>query len=177
MFILAYINVLPIYYIVGLLLIMLIVIPAVKLSGVQWKMKKSIFFTFVAYSAIFAFLFCGPFVGVTEQREYLMTWNVEDDLDDELNQSKVILNYVDFPNHGIYEYSNELASYLKKNGKPEVKVLFEVTLDYGVVRGYHEVKIDELESWNSLVGHGGAFDSWDYVNSDRTPENSPSPWD
>ena len=95
-----------------------------------------------------------------------MRWEINPDPSDRIRESEVILSFVDFPGHYIGEYSDELAAYLRDKGNPEVKVVFEVTSDYGKVRGVHEAEIAGLHDWKS---------EWGYAGSSGSP--SKSPWD
>jgi len=58
------------------------------------------------------------------------------------------------------------AGFIKRNEGIKVKVVFEVTLDYGKVRGFHETEIAGLKTWQWIDGSGG---------SSGLPERSP--WD
>lgn len=46
------------------------------------------------------------------------------------------------PTHYDFEYSNELAAYLKASGKTKVPITYSVTYDFFKVRGYHIDAID-----------------------------------
>ena len=100
----------------------------------------------------------GPFIDQKETREYMMTWEIKPGPTNGMKQSEIVLSFVDFPGHCIGEYSNELAAYLREKGEQPVKVVFEVTSDYGKVRGFHETEIAGLHQWESEWGYAGS--SW-----------------
>jgi hypothetical protein len=83
-----------------------------------------------------------------------------------MQESEVVLTFVDFPGHHIGKYSDELAQYLREKGEEKVKVVFEVSSDYGKVRGVHETDIGGLRHWRSESG---------YATSSGSPKESP--WD
>ena len=76
-----------------------------------------------------------------------MTWEIEPTRTNGINEPKVVLSFVEFPGYFIGGYSDEIAAHLRKNGEEKVKVIFEITSDYGKIRGYHETEIAGLESW------------------------------
>ena len=61
-------------------------------------------------------------------------------------------------------FPNELAAYLSDKGEQPVKVVFEVTSDYGKVRGFLETEIAGLHEWES---------EWRYSGSSGSPRKSP----
>jgi hypothetical protein len=95
-----------------------------------------------------------------------MTWEIKPPPSDGMKEPEVVLSFVDFPDHYIGEFSDELAEHLRANGKEQVKVVFEIKSDYGKVRGFSETEIAGLKSWCSEGGYAG---------SRGAP--SESPWD
>jgi hypothetical protein len=81
-----------------------------------------------------------------------MVWNVKG-LENESKESEIVLQFVDYPQHQIGIYSNELAAYLKSTGTTDVQVTLEVTSDLGCMRGFHQKKIGSLLKWKSLGGY------------------------
>ena len=96
----------------------------------------------------------------------MMTCEIEPRPSKGMKQSEIVLTFVDFPGHYIGEYSDELAAHLRDKAGLAVKVVFEVTSDYGKVRGFHETEIGGLSDWES---------EWGYAGSTGSPKRSP--WD
>lgn len=80
-----------------------------------------------------------------------MTWEIKPSPSNGTKQSEIVLSFADFPGHYIGEYSDELAAHLRDKGAQPVKVVFEVTSDYGKVRGFHETEIAGLHDWESTM--------------------------
>ena len=77
----------------------------------------------------------------------------------------VVLEFVDFPGNQLHIDSRDLTAYLSVIAAAEVviPVEFEVTRDFGSVRGFRETKIGELEAWDSQGG------SYRIMNDARSP--------
>jgi hypothetical protein len=103
--------------------------------------------------------------GVTSTATYPMTWAYGEPSRDVLDERHVVLQFVDFPNHRVGFFSNELAAYLESLPTQTVPVEFEITRDFGRVRGAHPVRIGLLVRWRSGRGYSG------YSGS-----NDPAPW-
>lgn len=99
------------------------------------------------------------------ERTFNMVWS-DKGLGNEWQESEIVLQFVDYPQHQIGIYSNELAAYLKSNDVQEVQVRFGVTSDFGCVRGFHEERIGALSKWKSAGGYAAVMG--------QTP--APSPW-
>ncbi len=172
MTILAYIDIRPFLFLGGLPVFILLVILVCRLAGV--KLRRT--WVGVIASLVFTGLFTifltgfGPFVSQKESREYRMTWDIQrPPSGSKITQSKVTLTFVDFPTHSIYLYSDELAQHLRTGGPKEVTVVFDVTSDYGKVRGYSEREIAGLKGWQiDPEGQGGAG---------AVGDSEHSPWD
>ena len=163
---LAYIDIRPFLFVIGLpviLLLAILVCWSTKARIANWRVAL---FTTATFAGLFGFFFYGPFIGQTETREHIMTWAIEPTSSNRINEAKVILSFVEFPDYFIGGYSDEIAAHLKKNGKDKVNVIFEITSDYGKFRGYRETEIAGLKSWRWIDGFGG---------SSGSPEKSP--WD
>ena len=116
-----------------------------------------------AWAALFALFLTevGPFVGQRRAVQHRMAWEVRPS--SEGAEPVVELTFINDPSQGIAFVSEELAVHLERRGEAEVEVQFEVTLDYGQVRGYHATSIAELQSWahgNAVGGTRGVGTSW-----------------
>ena len=98
-------------------------------------------------------------------RTFNMVWS-DKGLDNEGSESEIVLQFVDYPQHQIGIYSNELAAYLKSTDVQEVQVRFEVTSDLGCMSGFHQEQIGALSTWQSAGGYAAVIG--------ETTE--PSPW-
>jgi hypothetical protein len=158
---LAYIDVRPFLFMGGLSLftgLCLLVCGFVKADFNKWKVAL---FSALIFTALFALFLTGvgPFVDQKQTREYWMTWEIKPVPSNAMKESEVALSFVDFPGHSIVEYSDELATHLRQRGERKVKVIFEVTSDYGKVRGFHGTEIAGLRDWKSEWGYSGASGS------------------
>ncbi len=165
---LAYIDVRPLLFIGGLSFFIGLALLLCWLAKAKFQKRKVAILSALLFTALFTLFLTsvGPFVDQKETREYMMTWEIKPSPSTGMKESEVVLSFVDFPGHYIGEYSDELAAYLRENGEPDVKVLFEVTSDYGKVRGFNETEIAGLRSWKS---------EWSYAGSSGSP--SKSPWE
>lgn len=164
--ILAYIDIRPFLFVIGLPVVILLAILVcwiVKARISKWRVAL---FTTATFAGLFGFFLYGPFINQTETREHIMTWAIEPTPLNRINEPKVILSFVEFPDYFIGGYSDEIAAHLKKNGEDKVNVIFEITSDYGKVRGYSATEIAGLKNWRWIDGFGGSRGS---------PERSP--WD
>ena len=163
---LAYFDLRPFLFVIGLPVVILLAILVcwiVKARIAKWRVAL---FTTATFAGLFGFFLYGPFIGQTETREHIMTWAIEPTPSNRINETKVILYFVEFPDYFIGGYSDEIAAHLRKNGENKVNVIFEITSDYGNVRGYSATEIAGLKSWRWINGFGG---------SSGSPERSP--WD
>lgn len=161
---LAYIDGRPFLFVLGLPLFILLAVIGCRITKARFRKSTVAFVAGIAFTALFAFFLYGPFIGQTETREYMMTWRIEPSPSNGMKEAEVVLSFVDFRGHYIGEYSNELADHLKAKGEKEVKVVFEVTSDYGKIRGFNETEIAGLKTWRS---------EWGYAGSSGSPEKSP----
>jgi hypothetical protein len=103
---------------------------------------------FLTFIILFWLFLAGPFVGKTTYRTFPMNWSIETQSVEEstafAGETNVALNFVADPNQGVGYYSSEIADYLRKNGRNPVDVTFEITSDYGKVRGFDAMRIDNL---------------------------------
>lgn len=92
-------------------------------------------------------LVCGPalhqtMTGVTSRSVEPMSWSVV--TDSSTRSERVVLRFRDAPEHFVHVVSEELATYLRHSGASEVSAEFEVIRDYGRVRGFRIVRVDEV---------------------------------
>lgn len=99
------------------------------------------------------------------ERTFNMSWS-DKGLGNESQESEIVLQFVDYPQHQIGIYSNELAAYLKSNAVSEVQVRFNVTSDLGCLRGFHQEEIGALSEYQTAGGYVAVMG--------ETP--APSPW-
>jgi hypothetical protein len=164
--ILAYIDLRPFLFVIGLPVVILLALLGCWIAKARIAKWRVALFTTATFAGLFGFFLYGPFIGQTETREHIMTWAIEPTPSNRINETKVILSFVEFPDYFIGGYSDEIAAHLKKNGENKVNVIFEITSDYGKVRGYSATEIAGLKSWRWINGLGG---------SSGSPEKSP--WD
>ncbi|MDF1849763.1 MAG: hypothetical protein P1U85_02935 [Verrucomicrobiales bacterium] len=165
---LAYIDVRPFLFLVGLPLFIGLALLIGRFAWRKAPKRTVAFFSTLLYTALFTLFLTGfgPFIDQEETREYLMTWELNEGGSDEKRETEVVLSFVDFPGYYIGEYSDDLAIHLREQANREVKVLFEVTSDYGKVRGFNATEIGGLREWKS---------EWGYAGTKGSPEESP--WD
>ena len=168
MTLLGYIDIRPYLFVGGLPLFIGLALLICWLLKAQFKKAKVALIAALIFTGAFTFFLTGfgPYIGQKEIREYEMNWEIKISPKSGRKQSEVVLSYVDYPGHYIGEFSNELATHLLDNDKQPVTVVFEVTSDYGKVRGFHETEIAGLLDWES---------EWGYSGSSGSPEKSP--WD
>jgi len=166
--ILAYIDPRPFLFVIGMPLFIGLTLLGCWLTGKKFRKGKVSLLAALFFTALFAFFLTGigPFVDQKETRQYLMTWEIKPNQASRNNESEVVLSFVDYPGHYVGIYSNEVADHLRHRGEPRVSVLFEITSDYGKVRGTREIEIAGLRDWKSVDGYSAA-----------TGSPARSPWD
>ena len=85
-------------------------------------------------------------------RTFSMTWT-DKGVNNQFKESEIDLEFVDFPGHHQGVYSNEVSNYLYHTSTKTVPVIFEVTSDFGCLRGFNEIQIGELTHWKSIWGY------------------------
>ena len=165
MILLGYIDVRPFLFVGGLPLFIGLSLFICWQTKTKFKKANVALISALLFTGLFTLLWTGigPFIDEKETREYMMTWEIKEDPTNGMKQSEIVLSF-DFPGHFIGEYSNELAAYLSDKGEQPVKVVFEVTSDYGKVRGFLETEIAGLHEWES---------EWRYSGSSGYPRKSP----
>ena len=166
--ILAYVDVRPILFILGVLVLLLGVYIFCRIKKKKDKFRKIFGLSFCAYVGLFTFFLTeiSPFVGQRDTREFIMTWKLVEEENSNYDQPHVRLEYQDFPGHRIGHYSQELLDHLEAQGTNEIEVIFSTVSDYGNVRGYSAEIIAGLREWSS---------EWSYGGTSGSPTSSP--WD
>jgi len=116
----AYIDVRPFIFVGGLPLFIGITLLAVWLLGLKWKKGKVSLISSLIFTGLFTLFLTGigPFVDQKEIREYEMTWSIAQTPSTRgMKEAEVILRFVEFPQHAIGDYSDELAAFLREGGK------------------------------------------------------------
>ncbi len=93
-------------------------------------------------------------VGQEVERTFAMEWENRG-VENEFNEPEIVLRFIDHPAHLFGMYSTELARYLEEAGTDRVRVTFEVTRDYGCLRGYRMTRVGDLTRWRSRWGYAG----------------------
>lgn len=165
---LAFIDLRPLLFVGGLPLFVGLGWLACRVAGTGLKKRQVVLFSAPLYVLLFMLFFTGygPFVDQKAVREHRMTWEVKPPGSGDLKQAEVVLSFVDFPGHFIGEHSDELAAHLRAKGEPQVKVVFELSSDFGKVRSIQVAEVGGLRGWKS---------AWGYVGSSGNAADSP--WD
>ena len=166
--ILAYVDVTPILFILGVLVLLLVVYIFCRIKKKKDKFRKIFGLSFCAYVGLFTFFLTeiGPFVGQRDTREFIMTWKLVEEENSNYDQPHVVLEFKDFPGNRIGHYSQELFDHLNAQGNDEIKAVFSTVSDYGNVRGYSAESIAGLREWSREWSYGGTSGS-----------STSSPWD
>ena len=166
--ILGYVDVRPILFILGVLVLLLVVYIFCRIKKKKDKFGKIFGLSFCAYVGLFTFFLTeiSPFIGQRDTREFIMTWKLVEEENSNYDQPHVRLEYQDFPGHRIGHYSQELLDHLEAQGTNEIEVIFSTVSDYGNVRGYSAESIAGLREWSS---------EWSYGGTSGSPTSSP--WD
>ena len=166
--ILAYVDVRPILFILGVLVLLLVVYIFCRIKKKKGKFRKIFGLIFCVYVGLFTFFLTeiGPFVGQRDTREFIMTWKLGEEEYSSFDQPHVVLEFKDFPGNEIGHYSQKLFDHLNAQGTNEIEVIFSTVSDYGSVRGYSAESIAGLREWSSEFSYGGTSGS-----------PTSSPWD
>jgi len=105
------------------------------------------------------------FTGVKREMAFDMGWSYGENSSSYPDADHIVLRFKSYPNQVVGIYSRNLGKYLETLPSHDVRVIFEVTLDFGKTRGFHEIQIGEVRSWDSVGGYAGA-DGF----------SEPSPW-
>ena len=166
--ILAYVDVRPILFFLGVLVLLLVVYVFCRIKKKKNKFRKIFGLSFSAYVGLFIFFLTeiGPFIGQLDTREFIMTWKLGEEEYSSFDQPHVVLEFKDFPGNKIGHYSQKLFDHLNAQGTNEIEVIFSTVSDYGSVRGYSAESIAGLREWSSEFSYGGTSGS-----------PTSSPWD
>jgi hypothetical protein len=186
---LAYIDTRPLLFVAGWLLVLLLWLGARKIRGYRGPMLLSAVAIHLGYGGLFILLATswGPFVDQKEVRTMPMQWQIREEspteadrismegmagmAEENVSDPQVILQFVSHPNHRLNMFSKDLASHLQALEQDTISVTFEITRDYGRMRGFSTLDIAGLKQWDASrsfyeVSGGGSDES----------ENS-EPWD
>ena len=183
---LAYIDTRPLIFVAGWLLVLLLWLGARKIRGYRGPMLLSAVAIHLGYGGLFILLATGwgPFVDQKEVRTMPMEWQIREEsptaagrisvegmAEENVSDPQVILQFVSHPNHRLNMFSKDLASHLQALEQDTISVTFEITRDYGRMRGFSTLDIAGLKQWDTSqsfyeVSDGGSDES----------ENS-NPWD
>jgi hypothetical protein len=105
------------------------------------------------------------FTGVKREIGFDMTWSYGNPAEHCPQSKHIILRFKCCPNHAVGIYSPDLGDYLETLPSHDVHVVFEITTDFGRMRGFNELQIAGLRSWQTC-------DSYYSVSGD----SEPSPW-
>ena len=186
---LAYIDTRPLIFVAGWLLVLLLWLGARKIRGYRGPMLFSAVAVHLGYGALFILLATGwgPFVDQKEVRTMPMQWQIREEspteggrismpgmtgiAEENASAPQVILQFVSHPNHRLNMFSKDLASHLQALEQDTISVTFEITRDYGRMRGFSTLDIAGLKQW-------GTSQSFYEVSGGGTDESENSdPWD
>lgn len=190
---LAYIDTRPLIFVAGWLLVLLLWLGARKIRGYRGPMLLSAVAIHLGYGGLFILLATGwgPFVDQKEVRTMPMQWQIREEspteadrirmegmagmAEENVSDPQVILQFVSHPNHRLNMFSKDLASHLQTLEQDTISVTFEITRDYGRMRGFSTLDIAGLKQWDTSrsfyeVSGGGSDES---ENSDPWDASSP----
>ena len=186
---LAYIDTRPLIFVAGWLLVLLLWLGARKIRGYRGPMLLSAVAIHLGYGGLFILLATGwgPFVDQKEVRTMPMQWQIREEspteadrismegmagmAEENVSDPQVILQFVSHPNHRLSMFSKDLASHLQALEQDIISVTFEITRDYGRMRGFSTLDIAGLKQWD-------ASRSFYEVSGGRSDESENSdPWD
>ena len=164
---LAYIDTRPLIFVAGWLLILLLWLGARKIRGYRGPMLLSAVAIHLGYGGLFILLATGwgPFVDQKEVRTMPMQWQIREEsptesdrismegmagmAEENVSDPQVILQFVSHPNHRLNMFSKDLASHLQALEQDTISVTFEITRDYGRMRGFSTLDIAGLKQWDA----------------------------
>ena len=158
----AYVSLVPIYLLGNLLLIAV----AAGVAATMRNRHLGVALVAVVFVPSAVYWVAFPFVtGVQRQMAFEMEWSYGEKWESYPDADHIILRFKSHPNHYVGIVSRDLGRYLETFPSGNVRVVFDVTLDFGRTRGFRETQIGELRSWNSLNGYAGVRGN-----------SEPSPW-
>lgn len=151
----AYVNTLPLIFVAGLLPVLYVTCVAWLALPRKYHLTPVLGLAAFGYTLTALFLLAGPFVGRTCTESYSMTWELNDRDTDSFHKPEIVLTFVDFPTAWIGIDDNLIAAHLGVKQERVIPVTFDVTYDYGRVRGYSLIMVDGISTWNSTGQVGG----------------------
>lgn len=161
---LAYIDMRPLIFVAGWLLVLLLWLGAHKMRGYRGPMLRSGVAIHLGYGGLFIILATGwvPFVDQKEVRTMPMQWQIREEsstktdmagvtgiAEENASAQQIILQIVSHPNHRLSMFSKDLASLLQALEEDTIPVTFEITRAYGRMRGFSTLDIAGLKQWDS----------------------------
>ncbi|HCQ84386.1 MAG TPA: hypothetical protein DIV36_07205, partial [Verrucomicrobiales bacterium] len=161
---LAYIDTRPLIFVAGWLLILLLWLGARKIRGYRGPMLLSAVAIHLGYGGLFILLATGwgSFVDQKEVRTMPIQWQIREEgptaagrtgmagiAEENTSDPEVILQFVSHPNHRLNMFSKDLASHLQALEQDTISVTFEITRDYGRMRGFSTLDIAGLKQWDA----------------------------
>ena len=155
---LAYIDMRPLIFVAGWLLVLLLWLGAHKMRGYRGPMLRSRVAIHLGYGGLFIILATGwvPFVDQKEVRTMPMQWQIREEsstktgiAEENASAQQIILQIVSHPNHRLSMFSKDLASLLQALEQDTIPVTFEITRDYGRMRRFSTLDIAGLKQWDS----------------------------
>ncbi|MEQ9453686.1 MAG: hypothetical protein RLN76_03710 [Phycisphaeraceae bacterium] len=136
---LAYVDVRPLFYLAGLLVV--VILPAILILCSQTRLKKPRLITllFLAYTSLFAFLLYGPLIHYQETQTHPMTWEIVDPPTRYTRETQIRLRFVQSPSYQMTHHNTELAQHLLQLDQETVPVTFSVSKAYFFFYGGHSV--------------------------------------
>ncbi|MCE9613960.1 MAG: hypothetical protein K8T26_06755 [Lentisphaerae bacterium] len=163
----AYIDTRPFIYVLAIPTVLLASWIIGRLSSKRWNTAPIFGVLILLFTAAYGFFMYGPYVGYTKMRTYAMTWHIGEPSPQFTNDTHVVLTFQEYPGYHIGYYSKALAEHLSSLNTNAVDVLIEMTMDYGKMRGYHEI---DIGGFTNTMGA-----AWSYGGSHGN--DSPSPWE
>jgi hypothetical protein len=157
----AFFSLVPLYLLGNLLLIAVTVGIAAAIRNRQLGriLLAIVIVPSLAYWAVFPFV-----TDVHRQMGFDMEWSYGKKWESYPDADYIVLRFKSYPNNTVGIVSKDLGKYLRTLPSHDVRVVFDVTLDFGRTRGFNPVQIGELRSWNSLDGDAGVEG-----NSEKSP--------
>lgn len=154
----AYVSMLPFFGCFNLIVIGGVATFALVLAFKSGKWKAAwlavssvVFISVLWWASVFLF------TGVKHQVAHDMTWSYGPNEQGRPGDEHIILRYKKDPRQHVGIISKDLAQYLESRHSPDVRVIFEITTDFGRMRGYRVIQIGERRAWlETGMRYGGA---------------------
>lgn len=165
---LAYIDLRPFLFAGGLTLFVGLSLLVACMANRRVRKAQVTLYSALLFTALFTFFLTefGPFCGRVSTCRHSMNWQIDPHPPSAHGQAEVVLSFADAEGHYVGEFSDQLADHLRKQGQQPVQAIFEVTRDYGRMRGFRMIEVEGLRGWTSR---------WGYAGATGTPARSP--WD